>query len=99
MHDQRSRLFGDGQELDVARADEHAIVRDERHIEPDRRGGDPPVAVMDFVSQAMAGLLTAVPQLGAATDRRVVRLRDRELCDARSKRRRRSSPQPARSAP
>jgi cyanate lyase len=47
-----SRLFRDGQELKVGGADEHAIVRDERHTELDRRGGDPPVAVMDLVSQS-----------------------------------------------
>ena len=36
-YDARSWLFGDAQELKVGGADEHAIVRDERQAEPDRR--------------------------------------------------------------
>ncbi len=50
------RLSRCGEKLEPRNRVEHPVVRHERQPKPDRDSGDPPVAVVDFVSERVSDL-------------------------------------------
>jgi len=60
---------------------EPAVVRHQRQPKPNSGGGDPPVTVMDLVTERVTDLSAPLTELGTDADHLVIRLGDGELGD------------------
>ncbi len=80
-------------------AGEDAVVGDERNPKADGGGRDPAITVVDLRGEGVAGSAAVVAKPSAERDRQVVGLRDLNSEIVLSRRRVRSSPELARSAP
>lgn len=76
-----SLVNDDGDELKPGRSDEQPIMGSEWHAYPHRGGGDPPIAVVEFVAKCVTNLSAPHAQIGTCGDRLVIRLDDGQLRD------------------
>ena len=70
-----------GDELEPRSPGEPAVVRHQRQPKPNSGGGDPPVTVMDLVTERVTDLPAPLSERGTDADHLVIRLGDGELGD------------------
>jgi hypothetical protein len=66
------RIWRSGESTEPRSRLEDTVVRDEWQSEPDGRGGNPTVAVVNLATQRMSNLPTTLAQRGAHTNHLVV---------------------------
>ena len=84
------------QEFEIFHVGEDAIVRHERHLEPDGGRRHPAVRFMVFLAQAVSGLDTPCAERGISLGKTWSRPDDLARAISYSSRRSRSGPHPAR---